>query len=249
MYDLTLASVKRDAREAVRDPGDFHRLLNAYIRDLADAKSTTGVVAALSDFGAVFGLPHIDVFESRLDGEPGNVEVWRSPRVPQAILDALYSHPLAAWAMKRQTPIFVSEADQMLAMRGTKRPPVLEAVEALLVNLDIAPGRVRHFGFVGERGLANGLSRSALHLAARLAHERISKSSWPVDARVVLTAHQRVVLNLAMTGLTDREIGDALGLTTRTVRFHLRNMQRRLGAPTRSELIAHAAQRISAERQ
>jgi DNA-binding NarL/FixJ family response regulator len=54
------------------------------------------------------------------------------------------------------------------------------------------------------------------------------------------TPRQSRVLDLAAAGLTNREIGERLYLSESTVRFHMQNLKRMLGARTRTELIAKA---------
>lgn len=54
------------------------------------------------------------------------------------------------------------------------------------------------------------------------------------------TPRQARVLDLAAAGLTNREIGERLYLSESTVRFHMQNLKRMLGARTRTELVAKA---------
>jgi DNA-binding CsgD family transcriptional regulator len=233
----------RPASDAVSEPSNIHQLLQGYIRDLAGADTTAGVVAALSAFGGTFGMPHVYIFESRIDGSAPHREVGRSAAMPQPIVDAILASPLLAWAIEAQTSVFVSETAEMLAVRGQTRTPALAGIEGLFLTLRVGPGHAHNYAFAGEHGIANSLSRSALDFAAQLAHERMSKAAWPVQPRVSLTPQKRKVLDLAMAGLTDAGIAKALGLATRTVRFHLANMERAFGVSTRGALIAQAAQR------
>ncbi len=55
-----------------------------------------------------------------------------------------------------------------------------------------------------------------------------------------LTPQEQSVLELAVQGLTNPEIGKRLCITESTVRFHLQKMKRRLGAKTKTDLIARA---------
>lgn len=52
-----------------------------------------------------------------------------------------------------------------------------------------------------------------------------------------LTARERQVLELLLLGRTHEEIGVALGLTTRTAKFHQANILRKLGAASRLDLM------------
>jgi PAS domain S-box-containing protein len=63
-----------------------------------------------------------------------------------------------------------------------------------------------------------------------------------IDREARLTPRQREILDLIATGLSTAEVARALTLSPETVRNHLRNASRELGAHTRVEAIA-AAQR------
>ncbi len=56
-----------------------------------------------------------------------------------------------------------------------------------------------------------------------------------------LTSRQREVLMLVTEGLTYQEIGDALHISARTVKYHLRQVMDRLHLENRSQVIAFAA--------
>lgn len=64
----------------------------------------------------------------------------------------------------------------------------------------------------------------------------IGETSGPVTAR------ERSVLTLLATGLRNHEIADALGLSQRTVEFHVSNLFQKLGARSRTEVILKARQ-------
>jgi DNA-binding CsgD family transcriptional regulator len=244
------------APEPPNEPANIYWALRTYIRSLADADTPEAVFVALSAFGAHFRMPHMQIAESLTGDTTAQVRpVYVSPDVPRAALDALRSHPLYEWARDARTPVFLSDADEVLALRGLRRAPELAAFEAFMATLEVAPGHLRHYGFFGEGGLANGLSRSLLHVAVLRAHERLLVSSAPAIAapaaavRGVPTPREREVLDLAMAGVADAEIGRTLGMATRTVRFHLQNLARKFHLSSRRELIALAAQGLGVDRK
>ena len=55
-----------------------------------------------------------------------------------------------------------------------------------------------------------------------------------------LTDREMDVLRLLAEGLTDREIGDRLGLGLPTVRYHVRNLIGKTGHSSRTELAVEA---------
>jgi DNA-binding CsgD family transcriptional regulator len=56
-----------------------------------------------------------------------------------------------------------------------------------------------------------------------------------------LTHRETEVLQLLAQGLTNRRIGERLGISEHTAKFHVNAILGKLGAQTRGEAIAHAA--------
>ncbi len=65
----------------------------------------------------------------------------------------------------------------------------------------------------------------------------------PVDAPNPLTAREREVLNLLAAGLTNRAIGQQLGITPHTVKYHVNAIMSKLHAQSRTEAVVRATQR------
>lgn len=61
----------------------------------------------------------------------------------------------------------------------------------------------------------------------------------PTDSE--LTERERDVLRLVVTGIGNREIAEGLGISANTVKYHVANLLRKLGARTRAELAAAGA--------
>src|SRR6202040_958723 len=75
-------------------------------------------------------------------------------------------------------------------------------------------------------------------ITARLA--RVARSAvWP--KRVDLREREVETLTWAARGKTFGEIGTILGLSKRTVEFHLENARRKLGVATRTQALIKAA--------
>lgn len=58
-----------------------------------------------------------------------------------------------------------------------------------------------------------------------------------------LTAREREVLHLLASGQTNKEIGQRLGVTDHTIKFHVNGILGKLGAATRTEAVVEAARR------
>jgi DNA-binding response OmpR family regulator len=75
-------------------------------------------------------------------------------------------------------------------------------------------------------------------IASRL--RRVARSAvWP--RQIPLCERERETLTWAARGKTFAEIGEILGLSRRTVEFHLDNARRKLGVPTRTQALIKAA--------
>lgn len=83
-----------------------------------------------------------------------------------------------------------------------------------------------------------GRVRAILHLWAIYAHDRLLHLHGRVQtAETGLTAREVAVLRQMRNGGSDQDIATALGISVRTVRFHVNNLRRRLGARSRAEAL------------
>ncbi|MCZ6636376.1 MAG: response regulator transcription factor [bacterium] len=108
----------------------------------------------------------------------------------------------------------------------------------------------------GARGyLLKGAPREDVFKAVRVVHaggslleplvaskllDRITGNRTDPDA---LTPRELEVLGILAQGLLNKEIGDCLSITERTVKFHVSSILGKLGAGNRTEAVAIAAQR------
>jgi DNA-binding NarL/FixJ family response regulator len=59
----------------------------------------------------------------------------------------------------------------------------------------------------------------------------------------LLSARERGVLRLVAAGLSNRQIGETLSISERTVKFHVTAIFNKLGADNRAQAVAIAAER------
>jgi two-component system NarL family response regulator len=108
----------------------------------------------------------------------------------------------------------------------------------------------------GARGyLLKGAAGSELVTAIRTVHSGESYLSPSISAKLVdqmqsrsrgsrlLTARELMVLRLMAAGLSNREIARSLGITERTVKFHVTAILNKLGADNRTQAVAMASRR------
>jgi DNA-binding NarL/FixJ family response regulator len=66
------------------------------------------------------------------------------------------------------------------------------------------------------------------------------QSPAPHDGRAALSEREAAVLEAIARGLSNREIGRELWISEQTVKFHLRNLYRKLGVSSRAEAARYA---------
>jgi DNA-binding NarL/FixJ family response regulator len=108
----------------------------------------------------------------------------------------------------------------------------------------------------GAKGyVLKGAGSAELGNAIRRVHAGDSYVSPSLSAKLVeqmqpaprgprsLTTREMMVLKLMATGLSNRDIASALGITERTVKFHVTAILNRLGADNRTQAVALAVRR------
>ena len=108
----------------------------------------------------------------------------------------------------------------------------------------------------GARGyLLKGTPAAELAQAIRQVHAGESYLSPSIAAKLVqgvadprrrsglLSARERGVLRLVAAGLSNRQIGETLSISERTVKFHVTAIFNKLGADNRAQAVAIAAER------
>jgi DNA-binding NarL/FixJ family response regulator len=81
------------------------------------------------------------------------------------------------------------------------------------------------------------------YLSPRIAAALVSDVVRPRGRTTLLSARERGVLRLVAAGLSNREIGQALAISERTVKFHVTSLLNKLGADNRAQAVALAARR------
>ena len=79
-------------------------------------------------------------------------------------------------------------------------------------------------------------------IASKLLRQ-MSQNTEPPDESGSITPREMEVLGLLVQGLQNKEIADRLGITERTVKFHVGSILGRLNAGNRTEAVAIAVQR------
>ena len=119
-------------------------------------------------------------------------------------------------------------------------------VDGITVPLHSHAGLTGLFSVAGKREPINSNEVSLFQIVAASAHIRLTEfgsSKHAPSARVHITRCESECLTLCAAGKTDREIGMLTSRSQRTVQTHIGNLQRKLSAANRAQLIAEAFRR------
>lgn len=96
------------------------------------------------------------------------------------------------------------------------------------------------FVFVGERPHANDATFVLLQSVAFAIHARLRdiKDDLPLDEKTEITTREAQCLHWLEEGNSDEEIASILGISKRTVRFHLDNLKKKYGVTRRTQVLA-----------
>ena len=148
----------------------------------------------------------------------------------------------------------------------TSRPPEDRLTARTLARLTGRPGAVRrHLGALTPAEVGEVLERvygaaatspplqaavwrrtegNPYRLAELLAVEGADSPQGLLAEPVELTAREREVLGCLAEGMSNKQIGRALGISVRTVTVHVSNLLRKTGAVSRTEAALWALQRV-----
>jgi DNA-binding NarL/FixJ family response regulator len=186
--------------------------------------------------------------------EVGAVEDARAVTDRLADLAGSQEHPWASAGAQRCSAVLqlaTGEYDEQCSA-------ALEATAARYQQLGLAFDHARTLLALGRaqrRAKKWGAARETLARAADT-FASIGSSGWEADVRAelarvgagrpthngVLTPTERRVAELAVGGMSNKEIARALVVTVNTVEFHLRNTYAKLGVRSRVQLVDHVAE-------
>lgn len=81
------------------------------------------------------------------------------------------------------------------------------------------------------------------YVSPRIAAKLVKGVTQPRSRTGLLSARERGVLRLVAAGLSNRQIGQTLSISERTVKFHVTAIFNKLGADNRAQAVALAAER------
>lgn len=188
-----------------------------------------------------------ELFARGLVGEP----------LDQSLADGergLLAQLVRAWHERGCEPLRIASAEPAMAASPTlaalREEVVALGIHALVAHGTDSMGGDRDSFFVLLQEASSSALQACwlewllphLHFAYRrmLAGEK-EDGNGRVRAGLVLTERERVVLGLLRAGKSNREIGDALGISPYTIKNHVHSLLRKLEAANRTEAVAKGA--------
>lgn len=220
---------------------------NTFLEEAHEAIGLQQLGHAFAGVAAHFGYEHCVVLDTaKFDQGMGASIVFtgksRTELATFADRNAFREHPMTHHARRTNAPFFVEQVRQHEAIArddwSNSIPPEIRSGDTLVLPVHRDGDLVLICGCNGNAPDTSPLARAALHTAAHVVYDRIEALGARSTALVPLTSREAECMRWMSLGKNDGEIARIVGISTRTVRFHLRNAKEKLGAATRVEAIA-----------
>lgn len=222
--------------------------LSETLARVSTASSASSLWAGVKDFAGRHGYSHVAAIElGRLSG--GHREAMLYSDAPQ-VFEALdreiapAQHPFIKRVQSSPMAFLVSELRREL---GTGRwcellADTVKKGDGLYVPVYKGQEPVAGFNFGGEDPDTSEITRSMLRIVAHAATERALglRHGAGTGLPVALSARESQCLRHVAAGHADAEIGKQLGISPRTVRFHVDSAKTKLGVQSRVQAVAKA---------
>lgn len=225
--------------------------LSETLTRVSSASSSSALWASVKDFVGRFGYTNVVAVDAgRLAaGVGGAVFYSDSPRDLLQSIDRqlVYAqHPIVLRSLSDPTPFLVSDLRNDPAQRGKPWTELLADVvkrgDGLIVPVYQGTEPRGGINYGGEKPDTSGLARGMIQVISHAAIERAmdlrnGNNTSPLQN---LSVREAQCLRYVAIGHPDAEIGKILGISPRTVRFHVDSAKAKLGAATRIQAVAKA---------
>jgi DNA-binding CsgD family transcriptional regulator len=213
---------------------------------IATAKTATEIGNALYAVGGRFGFTTglgLDV--TKTFDDLGEALLFAGRRDEVEVLHAerpLTQHPLVVHARTTDRPFVMSTV--RIENKLTEEqwwacfPSYFRGFDGIVVPVH---DKGRLAWYIAFAGLKPDLSPSVVAVLTVAAYAGFERFGQLVNRKVAdspLTEREAECLHLVAQGKTDAEIGESLGISPRTVRFHVGNAKTKLGVTTRIQAVA-----------
>jgi DNA-binding CsgD family transcriptional regulator len=227
----------------------YARLADA-LNDIKAASSATALWVRVKRFAGCLNYSYLTAADaSRMAAGPDNAFLY-SDLPPSALAaiggeDLTKTHPVLRRCMEGRTPFKVSElrdrADQAGALWTQLLADVVKKGDALIVPVYDASGLRAIFSFGGHHPDLSPQAEAIMQTLAYAAFAKAGALNGPRAPRdSILTVRETQCLQLIAAGKSDGQAAEILGVSSRTIRFHLDGAKSKLGASTRAHAVATA---------
>lgn len=198
------------------------------------------------------GVSAFSVSSKRTGATAPKVHISTLPEAVRSICDGLFlmnRHPLTKLASEQRLPLPL-EAGRALFEDDPLAQSWFDCIEAALddrtlVCIPVWSADKQTFAFLlavdeAAFGAAELLVLQTICQAYVIENERIQQSAGLKKSDYILTARERECLQLSSLGLTEKRIALSIDISPNTVRVHIENAKRRLGAANKSHAIVLA---------
>jgi DNA-binding CsgD family transcriptional regulator len=227
---------------------DYSELTDALAR-IRGAGGASTIWAGVKEFASRFGFCHVLALDlTRLAGGATGAVLYSDALPLLGEVDremAVDKHPVVRRVLESAQPFLVSELRDDPQHRGARwvellADPVRQG-DGLVVPVHRNGGPFAGANFGGHAPNTSVLTRALMQVVTHAAVDRaISLRDGPKASANALSARESQCLRHVAIGRPDAEIGMLLGISPRTVRFHVDSAKAKLGVATRIQAVAKA---------
>lgn len=233
------------------DPMEHYAQLGETLSRITAASTPASLWASVKDYVGRFGYTHLLAIDAaKLVGGIREAALYAdTPGELMSTIDrelVYEQHPVVQRALKCSTPFLVSEMRAEPLHRNQRWTQLMvDAVrngDGLVLPIHKGDDPVAGLNLGGERPDTTGLARSLLHIVGHAAVDRafeLREGKRPSGGSN-LSVRETQCLRYVAIGYPDAEIGRILGISPRTVRFHVDSAKAKLGVSTRVQAVAKA---------
>ncbi len=229
---------------------DTYNELTEALAQIRVATTPAAVWPSVKEFSANFGYSHLFALDlTRVAGGVQGASLYSDAPNVLTVVDRemlATKHPLIRNCLEASETFLVSEVRNAPANRGARWTELLADTvrlgEGLVIPVYRGDEPIAGANFGGATPDTSRLTRALLQVVSHAAVERAFalRDGKLAATRMLLSAREAQCLRQVAIGRPDAEIGRLLGISPRTVRFHVDSAKSKLGVSTRIQAVAKA---------
>lgn len=229
----------------------IHSRLADALHDIMAAPKATALWVRVKRFAACLDYTYLTAADARkIAGGQKNAFLYSD--LPPNVLavfdteDFARTHPVLKRCMERRSPFKISELrDRHDPDSGARWTHLLSDIvkqgDALVVPVFDSQGLRAIFSFGGHHPDLSPQGEAIMQVLAYAAFSKAGALKEPRETRdSPLTVRETQCLQLIASGKSDAQAAEILGVSPRTIRFHLDAAKSKLNAATRAQAVASA---------